>query len=486
MANARERSSQYRVVAADTVKFGSLRRLLSLWGFGIALAGVGQPALAQPERRELPLLLGGPRSPQPSSITTDPRLPTGADFRTSERPRAALAACSARVPVCVHAAPHVPTPAIAAASDALEQAFERLVTALGLPEPRDDGTNGGSGALDLYLVPADDTTPPFERVRSYGEPLQHGSFDSIATFCTAQADDAALLQRAATLCVGEAIAARLDPAETPHLRRAFATSLWWTVGLPTSFDFEAIDIVQRRPTRAIAARELTEASEGSALFFEYLDRKLGAGGPAELSTALFAASAQRTPPDARSWLNEPDLFDVLRHTLDEDEAKLARLLGDFGVARAFVGDREDGEHLPELAWAGRFGAPVFDWVIPYATLPRRVRVTPPEPTGVVLLWVDLSGAPAGIPLGFQAEWEPPAQFQWTLVRLGADGSELGRLEVPFQSREAIAEARLVELGGARALLVVGAHNERVDVDQPFDPDVAPFEPHGALVYLVEL
>jgi hypothetical protein len=36
------------------------------------------------------------------------------------------------------------------------------------------------------------------------------------------------------------------------------------------------------------------------------------------------------------------------------------------------------------------------------------------------------------------------------------------------------------------VLVVGAHLERVDLDHPFDPDVAPFEPHSALVYLVAM
>jgi hypothetical protein len=115
-----------------------------------------------------------------------------------------------------------------------------------------------------------------------------------------------------------------------------------------------------------------------------------------------------------------------------------------------------------------------------------VRVTPPEPTGAVFVRLDLRGAPGGVPLGFQAEWEPPAQFQWVLVRVGADGRELGRLEVPFQQRETLVEARLVDLGGAASIIAVGAHIERVDVEQPFDPDVAPFEPHGALVYFVEL
>jgi hypothetical protein len=125
-------------------------------------------------------------------------------------------------------------------------------------------------------------------------------------------------------------------------------------------------------------------------------------------------------------------------------------------------------------------------VLPFDSLPRRVRLTPIEPTGAALVWVDLTGAPPGVPLGFQAQWEPPAQFQWVLVRVGADGRELGRLEVPFQQKETTAEARLVDLGDAKGVLIAGAHLEEVDGDHPFDPDVAPFEPHGAMVYVVEL
>jgi hypothetical protein len=476
--------TQYRVVGANTVKFGRAGR--ALWPFvalGTTLAG-SRPLLA--DSKEPPLLLGGPAPKAPRTITTDPRLPTGAPFAASDRPAATTRACSFEQPVCVHAAPDVATVRITEALGSLERSFGRLVDALALPRPLPDGGRGGSDALDLYLLPPDRVTPGYERVRVVGEALRAGGFDAAPAFCTAMADDAALLERAATLCTGEAIALGLDPAETPHLRRAFATELWWMTGPLTSFDYEAIDLVQRKPTSALAARELSPTSEGSALLFEYLEERLGVGAPGELSLALLSASAQNTPATARSWYNEPDLFDVLRHTLEESEQRMAGLLGDLGVARAFLGDREDGAHLPALAWSGRFGAPKFDWVIPFSTLPRRVRVTPPEPTGAVLIWLDLASAPAGVPLGFQAEWEPPAQFQWSLVRVGADGSELGRLEVPFQQRETQCEARLVDLKGAAAIIAVGAHLERVDVAQPFDPDVAPFEPHGALVYFVEL
>jgi hypothetical protein len=476
--------SQYRVVGADTVKFARARR--GLWPIAIAGCVLLGPGAASADPSNAPLLLGAGDPVPRRVITTDPRLPTGSPFEARDRPAAVTGACSSRLPVCVHGTRGVAGDVVGQALGSFEQAFERLVGALDLPAPLPDDGRGGSDALDLYLLPTDAFTPTFERVYVSSELPRSGSFDAAPAFCTALADAPELLERAATLCLGEAIALRVDSAETPHLRRAFATELWWMSGHPTSFDYEAVDAVQRRPTRALAARDLSALSEGSALLFDYLEHKLGVGEPAQLSLALFAASAQITPASAASWQNEPDLFDVLRHTLGESELALARLLGDFAVTRAFLGDREDGLHLPTLAWSGRFGAPIFDWVIPFASLPRRVRVTPPEPTGAVLVWLDLRDAPKGVPLGFQAEWEPPAQFQWLLVRVGADGTELGRLEVPYQQRETRVEARLVDLGGAAALIAVGAHIERVDVEQPFDPDVAPFEPHGALVYFVEL
>ncbi|HWP09480.1 MAG TPA: hypothetical protein VNN72_27250 [Polyangiaceae bacterium] len=435
---------------------------------------------------EPPLLLGGPVAEAPHVVETDPRLPTGARIEAVLRPQATGRACSPSVPVCVHGSAQVSAAVTLAALGALEHAYRSLVQGLRLPAPLTDFELGGGPELDLYLAAPDRTTPGFERVRVAADALRLGGFDRASAFCSALADDDAwLLARAATLCVGEAIALRLDAGETPDLRRAFATELWWLVGRPTSFDLEAVSAVQATPSAAIAARERSAASEGRAIFLEYLEEKLGTGTPGELSTALITASVQTTPADALTFRNEPDWFDVIRHTLGESEAKMANLLGDFAVARAFLGEREDGRHLPSLAWTSGFGTAHFDWTIPFKSLPRRVRLTPLEPTGAALVWLDLAGAPQGFTLGMRAEWEPPGEFQWLLVTVGKNG-ELTRLEVPFQERETLAEARLVNVHDARGVLAVGTHLERVDADHPFDPDVAPFEPHGASLYLVEL
>jgi hypothetical protein len=467
---------------------GWFRRPLGLVvaALGIAVPPASTAHAQRKQRYDPPLLFGIDEPPPERRVEVDPRLPVGAEIVARARPYATTPACSFRAPVCVHTAPGVDPRAALDALDGLERAYEKLVGALELPAPLPDGGRGGSEALDLYLVPSERTALPFERVQVFADARRFGGFDAAPGFCIASAELGALAERAATLCLGEAIALALDPAETPHTRRAFATELFWLTAAPTSFDFEAVAAVQRAPARALADRELSPRSEGAALFFDFLELSRGVGSPGMLSAALLSASAQVTPPEAAVWHNEPDSFDVLRHTFDQNEQEMAEMLGNLAVARAFGGDRDDGQHPLLLEWAGAFGAPRFEWVIPFSKLPKRVRLAPIDPTGAAFVWLDLDGAPAGKTLGFQAEWEPPAEFRWQLVKIDADGNELGRIDVPFQERQTKVEARIVELTGARAILVVGTHLERVALEHPFDPDVAPFEPHSALVYLVAM
>jgi hypothetical protein len=364
----------------------------------------------------------------------------------------------------------------------LERAYERLVRVLRLPSPLPDGTLGGSAAFDVHLVADSDT------VQLIADPPRPRRWDSASGFCRLGVRDPTLASRSATLCIGEAIALALDAAETPHARRAYATELWWITGSPTDRDLDAIDELQSHPERSIWPRDLGGPStEGSALLVDYLDVHGSAFGPAGFGAALFAASATKTAPVAREWDNEPDLFDVLRHTLDERSNKLAALVNDLAVSRAFLGTRDDGTHLPWLAWAGDFGRVRFDWVLPFASLPRRVAATRPiDALGSIYVWVSLDGAPRDTTLGFRMEWEPPSAFVWTLVRIDRDGNELSRVDVPFQDRVTEVEQRVTQLDDAAAVIVVGTNLGGIDLAHPFDPDWAPFEPHGCTVYVARL
>jgi hypothetical protein len=451
--------------------------LLSTVIFSLAVTAEAQGPV------EPPLLFGGPVSKAArKDPPLDPLLPTGTRVASPvERPRFAEApACSSRRAVCVHRGPGVASETARAGLAAIEQAYERLVFALRLPAPLPDYGQGGSDALDLYL-----TRSGAELQVGYEDVA--GDFDRAAGFCIASAETGRLLERAATQCVAEAIALRLDAGETPDLRRGYATYLWLTTGAPTAPDLEAIDELQNRPDRATAARDLSATTAAGALTFEYLESKRGAAGPGVLATGLLALSAGRTGGSAWLWNNEPDVLDVLRHSLGNNRAAFASLLGSLTVSRAFLGDRDDGSHWPAMAWTGAFGKVRFDWSIQFSTLPRRVASSRPiEPTGAFYLWLDLDDVPLGAALGVQAEWEHPVPFKWEIVRVDKDGRELSRLDVPYQETGTSFQQRVVGLEAAAGLIVAGVNVGDTEINYPFDPDIAPFEGQRCTVYLAKL
>jgi hypothetical protein len=357
-----------------------------------------------------------------------------------------------------------------AALAALEKAYRSLVSVLGLPRPL------AADTVDLYLL-----SEGRAGLVTGSDLPDSGSWDRARTFCILGQPERADLPRVATQCVGEAIARRLDTAETPDLVRAYATELWWITGGLDGPDLECIADAQAHPGRALASRELRPESENGALLLDFLERELGQTGPGDFITLLFALSGSKTSPDAGQWHNEPDVFDVLRHTLDEKPSRIADLMGRFAVGRAL------GTAGPALASAGLLGQLKYDWRIKWSSLPRRLApMRPLEPLGSMSVWLELDDLPLNATLAFQVEWEEPAPMQWVLVRVDRDGRELSRLRVPFQERGFSVEQRLVNLAEAAAVLVVGINLGGTDLAHPFDPDIAPFEPHGCTVFLAAL
>jgi len=433
-------------------------------------------------RRDPPLLFGGgPHTIRPP-VEIDPLLPTGAPFAAQrERPHSTFVACSARRPVCVQGGQGSSGALALRALQALELAYDRIVGALNLPAPLPDDGHGGSDALDWYL-----TGEPGELVAER-DATGSGTLDRAAAFCVAGvSDDAQALERSATLCVGEALAKRLDPGEAPAIQRAFANELWWLTGSIGSLDVQAVDDAQAHPERALAARS-TASSSAATLLFEFLESARSSQASGGLVTSLLSAGASSTPGGAFEWNNEPDVFDVLRHSLDENTAKTATLLSDYAVSRAFLGDRDDGTHPPFLEWAGTFARPRYDWTLKFSSLPRRVRASRPiEPTGIELIWVDLDEVPIGVSLGFESEWEAPVSFKWRLISVDDQGREMARVDVPFQERGRSSEGRVVNLTGVRAVLAIGINMGGVDLGHPFDPDQDPFEAQSCTAYFARM
>lgn len=469
----RERVNSPRVFPGSKRLAGSL----------VALSLLAPASAGSQPKRERPFLFGGGQPAKKDPVQTDPWLPTGALVPESlARPATGeVPGCSFRAPVCVHRGPGVSPGAARDTLEALESAYHSLVEVLRLPRPTSDRGAGGTDALDLYL-----TADP-SRVQVGVEPVVSGQFDRAAGFCTLGDLGRERTRRDATLCVGEAIALALDPAETPHLRRAYATHLWGLVGTPTAADLEAVDEVQAHPERALATRELGPGSEGAALLFEYLDARRGIAAPGTLATLMLSVAVTKTEPRAVLWNNSPDVFDALRRALDESPRDTAQLFADLAVTRGFLGARDDGEHLPALEWTGSFGRPRFDWSIKLSSLPRRVAALRPiDPLGALYVWLELDQSLGEKELGFQAEWESPVSFQWAIVSVGAEGEEIGRIYPPFVERGRQVEQTLSDLKGARGLLIVGTNLGGVSLSHPFDPDYAPFEPHGCTVYLTKL
>jgi hypothetical protein len=449
----------------------------------VLLAASAAPAQAAPPKRDPPLLFGGAVKQVKAKVPLDPRLPTGSLLPATEpRPTAAAALCSFARPVCVHSSTAAAA-ALPGALAALELAYERVVLGLRLPAPTNDADRGGSDALDWYL---DAAGSELEVVQ---EPLLPGTMDEAAVFCRGGGPSPVLRERDATLCVGEALASSLDPGESSEARRALGLELWWIVGLKTALDVQVIDDAQRNPERALARDG--EPSPGAlgrmALLLEMLETTRSVAGPGTLVASLFSAAASRTPAAAVRFDNEPDLFDVLRHSLDEDTTRYADLLVDFALRRALSGDRDDGTRLPSLGFAGSFARADFDWVIPFSSLPRRVLSGRPiAQSGAELIWLELDDAPLGAAVGFRAEWEAPVAFQWRIVLIDAEGREVRRADVTFQERATAADARVLRLDGAKAMVIAGVNLGGVDLAHPFDPDVAPFEPSACTVYLVAM
>jgi hypothetical protein len=462
----------------------SLARLALGVSLSLALAGLSGSALAKPPKRDPPLLFGGPVTKPKLAAPLDPRLPTGAELPATEpRPAVTASLCSFTRPVCVHATEAAAGVLLPEALSALERAYESVVLALKLPLPLGDRDAGGSDALDWYLDAA-----PSELVAAQ-DALLPGRLDAAPVFCRGSAPSGALLRRQAALCVGEALASSLDAGESPDARHALALELWWITGEKTSLDVQLIDDAQSHPEEPLAFDRLHRAGAAGrlALLLEMLETTRSAASPGVLSTSMLSAAASRTPPAAAMFNDEPDVFDVLRHSLDEELPRYADLLLDFALRRARAGDRDDGTRLPTLAFAGAFARPHFDWVIPFSSMPRRVLSgVPVAPSGAELIWVELDDAPLGAAVGFRAEWEAPVAFAWRLMLIDREGHEVRHIDVTFQERGRSADARVLRLDGAKAMLIAGVNLGGVDLAYPFDPDIQPFEPSACTVYLVSM
>lgn len=446
--------------------------------------------LSPPPLRAQSLLLGPAARRIKAKIELDPRLPTGSIRKDLlAQSVSGTRACSSILPVCVvapKASEHRLAQVLEEALTSIEVAYRRLVYAARLPAPRALPQPGyGSVAITWELQ----NEPAPLSISLLTDAVS--SFQSSAIVCrSGVATDgtrnvARDVERDAFLCVGEAIAARLDPAESPRSRRAYAETLWWELGEPGEADLLELSRVNAQPELAAVGREELGQAASTALLFEYLERSLGTEIPFGFVTGLFALSGQPAQQGNARFRNEPDWLDVLRATLNDEQPELAHRLNAFAAARAQLGATEGP--LAGLAWTRDYARVTPDWNLRATTLPRRVASRSPiAPLGIVAVRVDLDVPTQDLTLAIRVEWEAPVPFAWTVVKLDEKDHEIGRLDFAFEPRVTSAEKRVVALGEARTLLILGTNLGGVDATHLLDPDHAPFEPHGCTVYVVRI
>ena len=274
------------------------------------------------------------------------------------------------------------------------------------------------------------------------------------------------------------------PEKDPAVREsnaAYLAELVAPCGVVTS---ELIDDFQSHPERGVASSGSAAGPAAAMALPWYLDLTLGRSNPGSVPMALGVISEQRTPGNNWLWNNEPDLFDALRGSLKARTPPIAidDLWLELSIARLFMGTRDDGVHFAESASSGNFGRVRFDWSLPYASLPRRVSPQLPiDPSGATYIWIDLASAPKGARLAFHLEWEGPVPFRWALLRIDRDGLEASRVMIASQQKATSAEKNLDALDGLAGVVLVGVNVGDLRSDDPFDPDDAPYEPHGYVV-----
>jgi hypothetical protein len=400
----------------------------------------------------------------------------------SARPAGATGACATRAPVCVHGAPGA---AAAATLAAFERAWATLTGPLELPPPDTDPTTlvydvflsapdvlGGESAATL--LEARDVRSPIDRARAF-------------TLVDARVRPGCHLDALAARELARAIALRVSPALDEGSMRA-QTSYFAQLAVPcaAALAHDAVSEFQSRPDRALPDASIARYADGAALFWSRLDWAFGRY-PGAIVLATWALAPTSTPLGAARWRNEPDGYDVLRKSFEGvlfTRSTIGDVFLDFGVARAFFGSADDGQHQPETRIFGDAARVPFEWDIPWPTTPRRLAARAPvHPSGASYVLVRRAGARADARLRVEIAWEEHALYKWTLVKIDAGGKELGRVPIATKERATEAQMTFADLGGADRLLLVGVNAG--DPAYQFDPDDGIWEPHGFLVTLAE-
>lgn len=395
-------------------------------------------------------------------------------------PESHPALCSDRRPVCVHARTEAEAAKLGQALSSLERAHARVAHVLDWPAPLPDYGKGSNDAFDLYLVR--EGTPwasrpdpvwidfPGPRASAFGvvDVRQHGS-------CVLDYSIAASFARAGVYGV--------DAAANDALANASAAYIASLVEPCSVAYLPGIDDFQARPQLSVSSPE-HDGGRSALLFPWFVQETRGHGAPVGLLHALWSLSVQPSPRDPAVLQNEPDFIDSVGIVAEDRREKLADLWLDFAVARAFVGNRDDGVRLPSSRYLGAAGAVRFEWSVDYGSLPRRLAPKEPiEPGGASYVYLSLDGMPEGAGLAFRADWESPDVFRFALVIVDREGQVVARHDPVSPERGTSVERNLEVLKGGAGVIVVAANTGPVLRDIAFDPDNYPYTARSYTVSL---
>ncbi len=381
-------------------------------------------------------------------------------------------ACSERYPVCVHATAPTLAPQVLPTLRDLEDVVARVHGVLRWPAPLRDGSLGGNESFDVYLTPV---APPFFHVVP-DDPDLWTELDRTSAFALVQPSlpDACFRSEALAEAYARAGLFAVDAGGQHGLANATAAFVASEAfDCPVSW-LADVDDVQDAPQDAVSSTRI-DHGRGNLLFPWFLQETRGMAGSVDLLHAIWLLSAQHTDFARTRFVNEPDLLDVLARLQDGRTATLDDLLLEYAVDRAFVGDRDDGLHMPETRFLGSAGAVRFDASVPWSMLPRSITpAVPIEPTGSSYVWLDLTSAPKDAGLIVQARWELPTRFMFSLLRIGSDGSPVTQVNPPTLQRATEAQFTIDDVGGVAGLLIVACNTGPNLADLAFDPDTVPY------------
>jgi len=386
------------------------------------------------------------------------------------RPMALGATPSSLHPLSVHVGPTAHPALARAALDGLEEAHGWLERN-GWPTAPPDGGYGGTPGFDLYLV-RDAGAGERGVWASWDAPIPWGGLDAVTSFAVIDAD--APPDRARACAVDAYVQASLlstDPAEAEAWRVATGTYVAWLLtGHWGCGDGLAERL--REPDRGWVTAEPDTGLTG-AVFLAMLSARTD-GLTGDFIRDLWTGAPQLT------WEGEglraaPDMWQVIYTVMEVGQDPLPRLIEEMAVARFFAGGegRRAGaplgvvRSLPEDAEVPLVGSTAW------ASLPRRYEPhgLELEPFGSAYLVVDTADAPAGSVLRVWLRGEYGVGWSLIAVRLGADGTERGRVRAPVRPRtpRSYIPLELTDDETEKVLLVVTNMGARLpDADEPED------------------